>query len=173
MREKSLHPSPPVPWETGRYIPVGGDKEFPWTKFGLDNCPIVLLYYYTVKFELDRKSPVPFYRQIVDTVLVGVAGGLIQPGEKLPTIRELAVELEVNPNTVVKAYSHLQMMGVLDTQQGSGAFVRQPTGKALTRGERDRIIEDLCRDFIGRAQILNIGIDELVDHLERANRARE
>jgi hypothetical protein len=65
------------------------------------------------------------------------------------------------------------MMGVLDTQQGSGAFVRQPTGKTLTRGERDRIIEDLCRDFIGRAQILNIGIDELVDHLERANRARE
>jgi GntR family transcriptional regulator len=126
-----------------------------------------------MKFKLDRRSPVPFYRQIVDTVLVGIAGGLIEPGEKLPTIRELAVELEVNPNTVVKAYSHLQMTGVLDTQQGSGAFVRQPTGKALANGERERIIEDICRDFIGRAQILNIGIDELIDYLERANRSRE
>lgn len=124
-----------------------------------------------MKLELDRKSPVPFYRQIVDTILVGISSGTIAPGDKLPTIRELAVELEVNPNTVVKAYSHLQLMGVLDTQQGSGAFVRQPEGKALSKSEKQRMVDDLCRDFVGRAQILNISIEELVEHLERMSRS--
>lgn len=124
-----------------------------------------------MELELDKRSPVPFYRQIVDLVLVGISNGMIEPGEKLPTIRELAVKLEVNPNTVVKAYSHLQLMGVLDTQQGSGAFVREPTGRTLSKSEKQRIIEDLCRDFIGRAQLLNVSTQELIDHLERVSRS--
>jgi GntR family transcriptional regulator len=124
-----------------------------------------------MELELDKRSPVPFYRQIVDMVLVGISNGTIGPGEKLPTIRELAVKLEVNPNTVVKAYSHLQLMGVLDTQQGSGAFVRQPEEEALSKSEKRRMVEDLCRDFIGRAQILNISIGELIEHLTEMSRS--
>ncbi len=76
-----------------------------------------------MRIELDKRSPVPFYRQIVDMILAGVAGCRILPGDKLPTIRELAVSLSINPNTVVKAYNQLQFMQILETQQGSGVFV--------------------------------------------------
>lgn len=125
-----------------------------------------------MKLALDRKSPVPFYRQIVDRILVGISNRAILPGEKLPTIRELAVELEVNPNTVVKAYSHLQLLGVLDTQQGSGAFVRERDKRVLSKAEKQRILEDLCRDFVGRAEVLGIDIDELMEQLKAMGRKR-
>ena len=120
-----------------------------------------------VDFKLDRQSYVPFYRQIVDIILSGVAAGTILPGERLPTIRDLAVKLEVNPNTVVKAYSQLQLLGVLDTQQGSGVFVRSQTNPSISEEEKQRAAEALCRDFVGRAQLQHIGIDEIIAALQR------
>jgi GntR family transcriptional regulator len=119
-----------------------------------------------VHFKLDKKSPVPFYRQIVDMVLAGISNGAIEPGDRLPTIRDMAVTLEINPNTVVKAYSQLEMMGVLDMQQGTGAFARaKPGGAAVPAAEKKRIIAALCSDFVGRAQLLNISTKELIERL--------
>ena len=74
-------------------------------------------------FHLDTRSGVPFYRQIIEQVKFAVAHGRLAPGEQLPTVRRLAVELSVNPNTVVRAYRQLEIEGVLVTQQGSGTFV--------------------------------------------------
>lgn len=118
-----------------------------------------------IQFQLDKRSAVPFYRQIVDQILAGISGGAIVPGDKLPTIRELAVRLEVNPNTVVKAYSHLTTLGVLDTQQGSGVFVSPPSQPPLSADQRRRLLETLCGEFVSRAQLLNINVDELIDAL--------
>ena len=120
-----------------------------------------------IQFRLDRQSQVPFYRQIVDIVLSGVAAGALLPGEQLPTIRDLAVKLGVNPNTVVKAYSQLELLGVLNTQQGSGVFVRPNSERAMPKAERRRVLEALCQDFVARAQLQNLGIDEIIEHLER------
>jgi GntR family transcriptional regulator len=120
-----------------------------------------------IQFRLDRQSQVPFYRQVVDIVLSGVAAGALLPGEQLPTIRDLAVKLGVNPNTVVKAYSQLQLLGVLDTQQGSGVFVRPNSERAVPKAEKRRALEALCQDFVARAQLQNLGIDEIIEHLER------
>ncbi len=121
-----------------------------------------------IDFVLDKRSPVPFYRQIADQVLAGVSRGAIAPGDRLPTIREMAVNLEVNPNTVVKAYSYLEMMGVLDTQQGSGVYVRRGAASgALSETERRRMLGDLCRDFVGRAQTLGFDLAEVVERLEQ------
>ena len=119
-----------------------------------------------VDFALDKKSPVPFYRQIADMVLAGISTGKITPGDKLPTIRDLAVKLEVNPNTVVKAYSLLENLGTLDTQQGSGVFVRAQPVSALTADDRRRAVETICRDFVGRAQMLGIQTVELISYLQ-------
>jgi GntR family transcriptional regulator len=119
-----------------------------------------------VNFGLDKKSPVPFYRQIVDMVLAGISTGKIAPGDKLPTIRDLAVKLEVNPNTVVKAYSLLESLGSLDTQQGSGVFVKAQPVLALTADDRRRAVETICRDFVGRAQMLGIQTAELIFYLQ-------
>jgi GntR family transcriptional regulator len=120
-----------------------------------------------IKFRLDKKSPVPFYRQIVDIVLVGISTGSIFPGEKLPTIREAAVNLEVNPNTISKAYAQLRMMGILDTQQGSGVFVRTKLADRHSKAEKKQTLDTLCRDFIGRAQMFNISIKELIAHMKQ------
>ena len=120
-----------------------------------------------VEFKLDRKSFVPFYRQIVDVILSGIAAGSLLPGERLPTIRDLAVRLGVNPNTVIKAYSQLQLLGVLDTQQGSGVFVRPQTSRSIPKQEKQRALAALCRDFVGRAQLQNVSIDEVIAHLQR------
>jgi len=120
-----------------------------------------------INFRLDKQSPVPFYRQITDMVLAGISAGSILPGEKLPTIREASVNLEVNPNTIAKAYSQLRLLGVLDTQQGSGVFVRLQPSSRLSKAEKRKNLESLCRDFISRAQILNIDIEELIKYMSQ------
>ena len=120
-----------------------------------------------INFRLDKKSPVPFYRQIIDMVLAGISAGSILPGEKLPTIREASVNLEVNPNTIAKAYSQLRLMGVLDSQQGSGVFVRPQPSSQISEVEKRTTLEALCRDFISRAQILNIDIEELIKYMSQ------
>jgi GntR family transcriptional regulator len=119
-----------------------------------------------INFKLDKQSYVPFYRQLVDIILSSISAGTILPGERLPTIRDMAVKLEVNPNTVVKAYSQLQLLGFLDTQQGTGVFVRpQPSIPAEKSRENMRALEELCRDFISRAHLQNLSIDEIVEYL--------
>ena len=119
-----------------------------------------------INFKLDKQSYVPFYRQLVDIILSSISAGTILPGERLPTIRDMAVKLEVNPNTVVKAYSQLQLLGFLDTQQGTGVFVRpQPPAQAQKSAENQRALEELCRDFISRAHMQNITIDEVIESL--------
>jgi GntR family transcriptional regulator len=128
------------------------------------------VYYNTntmINLKLDKQSYVPFYRQIVDIILSGISAGTILPGERLPTIRDMAVKLEVNPNTVVKAYSQLQLLGFVDTQQGTGVFVRpQQPAKAEKNAENQRALEELCRDFISRAQLQNLSIDEIIEYLQ-------
>lgn len=123
-----------------------------------------------VNFFLDKASPVPFYRQIVDMILMGISTKSILPGEKLPTIREASVNLQVNPNTIAKAYTQLRLMGVLDTQQGSGVFVSLLSHPQRSPSEKKDAIETLCRDFVGRAQLLDIAIEELIEHLHRVLR---
>src|ERR1039458_8060839 len=75
------------------------------------------------EFRLDLRSGVPVYRQIIDQVMGGMAAGTLSRGHQLPTVREVAVDLSINPNTVVRAYRELEIRGVLETQQGTGTFI--------------------------------------------------
>lgn len=76
-----------------------------------------------MKLALDTASGVPFYRQIIQQVENAVLAGKLLAGEKLPTIRSLAIELKINPNTIAKAYNELELKGVVITQVGSGTFI--------------------------------------------------
>src|SRR5208282_6703158 len=87
------------------------------------------------RFLLALHSGVPAYRQIIDQVRGGLASGALSPGDQLPTVRQLAVDLAVNPNTVVRAYRELEIRGVLETQQGTGTFISQ---KEVQRDEVER-----------------------------------
>ncbi|MBU0492486.1 MAG: GntR family transcriptional regulator [Chloroflexi bacterium] len=89
---------------------------------------------------LEFTGGAPIYAQIVEQIKHQVATGKLMPGEQLPTIRHLAVELRINPSTVARAYTELEHAGVLDTQQGRGTYIaEQPDEKHLARVRRDRL----------------------------------
>src|SRR6202011_976092 len=97
-----------------------------------------------ITMQLDSKSGVPIYRQIQDQIRYGIASGLLSPGEQLPTVRALAVELAVNPNTVIKAYTELEREGILTTEQGTGTFVAGQQPAAMSGEKREAMLESLC-----------------------------
>lgn len=76
-----------------------------------------------LRLQLDGASGVPFYRQIIQGIEREILSGRLRSGEKLPTIRSLAIELKMNPNTVAKAYAELELRGLVTTQVGSGTYV--------------------------------------------------
>lgn len=125
-----------------------------------------------IAFRLDAASGVPFYRQIIDLILGGIATGALTPGEQLPTVRGLAVDLQVNLNTVAKAYKELEIRGVLATQQGSGTFVSQVEVKR-DEVERRRQVVQLADELLARAAAMGVPLAELLAELvERAEARR-
>jgi GntR family transcriptional regulator len=118
-----------------------------------------------IEFELDVKSGVPFHRQIVDQIKYGIASERLLPGEQLPTIRGLAVQLQVNPNTARKAYSELEILGILDTQQGTGTFVSNQQIE-IKPDEKNRMIKQICDELIARGHQYNLTLKEIVQHLQ-------
>jgi len=109
-------------------------------------------------------SGVPVYRQIIDQILGGIASGSLRPGDQLPTVRQLAVDLAINPNTVVRAYRELEIRRVLDTQQGVGTFITAEPVRA-DDAERQRQLDQLVGEFMARAGAAGFAADELVDRL--------
>jgi GntR family transcriptional regulator len=117
-------------------------------------------------FSIDPKSGVPFYRQIIEQVKFAIARGDLKPGDRLPTMRQLAVDLSINPNTVIRAYRELEIGGVLDTHQGSGTFVsrRKPEIDAL---ERRRMLDQILTELLARASGYGFTLDEVLDGLRQ------
>ena len=123
-----------------------------------------------INFRLDPASGVPFYRQIIDQILAGVATGVFTSGDQLPTVRALAVELQVNLNTVAKAYKELEIRGVLSTQQGSGTYVA-PVRVERDQVERRRQVVQLVDEFLARAAGAGLPPTEVFD--EFSSRVKE
>ena len=115
-------------------------------------------------FRLDIQSGVPVYRQIIDQVTGGMAAGALKPGDQLPTVRQLAVNLTINPNTVVRAYRELEIRGVLETQQGTGTFISQQKVKR-DEVERQRRLSQLVSEFAARAGAGGFTVKELIEEL--------
>ncbi|MGD0362160.1 MAG: GntR family transcriptional regulator [Bryobacteraceae bacterium] len=115
-------------------------------------------------FRLDLHSGVPVYRQIIDQVLGGMASGKLTVGDQLPTVRQLAVDLAINPNTVVRAYRELEIRGVLETQQGTGTFIAQRQVQP-DDVERRRRLAQLISEFVARAGSAGFTVAELKEQL--------
>ena len=117
-----------------------------------------------MRFSIDSKSGVPFYRQIIEQTKFAIARGDLQPGDRLPTVRQLAVDLSINPNTVIRAYRELEIGGVLDTQQGSGTFVsdRPPDVDQL---ERQRMLDQIVTEMLARASAYGLSLDDVIEGL--------
>ena len=116
------------------------------------------------RFVLDLRSGVPVYRQLVDQVRGGMALGSLAPGDQLPTVRQLAVDLEINPNTVMRAYRELELGGLIETHQGTGTFIAK---KKVERkeAERERQLTQLANEFVARAGAAGFTVEELLERL--------
>ena len=116
------------------------------------------------EFRLDLHSGVPVYRQIMDQVMGAKAAGVLAGGDQLPTVRQVAVDLSINPNTVVRAYRELEIRGVLETQQGTGTFVSHQKVER-DNVERRRQLNQLVSDFVARAGAAGFTLEELLEQL--------
>jgi GntR family transcriptional regulator len=116
------------------------------------------------QFRLDLSTGVPAYRQIIDQVQGAIASGRMGAGDQLPTVRQMAVDLAVNPNTVVRAYRELEIRGILTTHQGTGTFIadREPEDSGEQRARR---LDQLVAEFIARAGNEGFTVKELRERL--------
>ncbi len=117
-----------------------------------------------MRFRLDLQSGVPAYRQIIDQVQGGLASGALAVGDQLPTVRQLAVDLAINPNTVLRAYRELEIRGVLDTQQGTGTFIADRK-IVQDETERGRKLDQLVTEFVARAGAGGFTVQDLISRL--------
>src|SRR4051812_35563432 len=99
-----------------------------------------------MRLAVDNQSPVPLHAQIAEQIQLAIARGEAQPGEQLPTVRQLSVALKVNSNTVARVYAELERTGILETYRGRGTFVASRPRIAV--GARDRRLKQLCRTFV-------------------------
>ena len=117
-----------------------------------------------LNFILDQTSGVPYYRQVIKQVEMAVADGRLGKGAKLPTVRSLAVHLQINPNTVARAYNEMEIRGIVNTQQGTGTFISDKTID-LTPEERKEILDSLVRSFLANASSYGFSVGNIIEHL--------
>lgn len=119
-----------------------------------------------MEFRIDGKSGVPYYRQIIEQLKFAIARGDMQPGDRLPTVRQLAVDLSINPNTVIRAYRELEIEGILDTQQGSGTFIgdRRPDIDPM---EKQRMLDQILTDLLARASAYGYTLEDVLEGLHQ------
>jgi GntR family transcriptional regulator len=117
------------------------------------------------RLRLDLHSGVPVYRQLIDQVYGGIASGSLAVGDQLPTVRQLAVDLSINPTTVARAYRELELGGLLETHQGTGTFI---STQKMRGGEveRARQLAQIVADCVARAGAAGFTVKNLIEQLE-------
>lgn len=116
-------------------------------------------------FVVDSTSPTPIYAQLDRSIRAAIATGQLQPGARLPTVRQLAVDLAVNANTVARVYAQLERDGILETRRGVGTFVRESPSPQAARAHRERELRELIRRFVGDSALLGFTLPELITQL--------
>jgi len=124
-------------------------------------------------FHIDTKHPTPLYHQLERSIKFAIATGKLRIGDQLPTVRQLAVDLKINANTVAKVYAELERSGVLQTRRGVGTFVHdRPAEVAFNRRDRERHLRELSDHFIAETHSRGFSIDEVIEHLESRRKRR-
>lgn len=113
---------------------------------------------------IDAGDGTPIYVQLERGIRAAIATGRLKPGEKLPTVRQLAVDLSINPNTVIRAYRELEIRGIIDTQQGTGTFISEDS-PAPDKAERQRMLAQLAGECAARAGAAGFTLEELIQQL--------
>jgi GntR family transcriptional regulator len=114
-----------------------------------------------ISFSLDPANGVPIYRQIIQQIEYGILSGRMKSGDRLPTIRSLAVNLKINPNTIAKAYNELEIKGILVTQVGSGTYISDKKPE-VEEDARLQKVGEVLRRFIQEMKDLGVDMRELI-----------
>lgn len=121
------------------------------------------------RFHINAEDPTPLYAQLERAIRFAIATERLRVGEQLPTVRQLAVELKINANTVAKVYAELERAGVVETRRGIGTFVRaRQTAGALRqmKSDRQRELRQLAERILAEAHALGFSLDEVIEHLQ-------
>lgn len=118
-----------------------------------------------LEFSLDVKSGVPFYKQIILQVEMAIADGRLEEGAQLPTVRSLAVDLSINPNTVARAYAEMEIRNIVVTQQGSGTFISDQK-VSIDAIERERILSQISKEYFTKASSYGFSLPEILETLK-------
>jgi GntR family transcriptional regulator len=116
-------------------------------------------------FYIDSEHPTPLYHQLERAIRFAIATGKLALGDQLPTVRQLAVDLRINANTVAKVYAELERIGVVETRRGVGTFVKARDFEAARVKERERELRELEDHFLVKAAHLGFSAKEAADHL--------
>ncbi len=125
-----------------------------------------------MQFVIHAGSELPIYRQLMRQIVDAIAGGRLQPGDKLTSQRELAEQLVIAPLTVKKAYDELEREGLIRTQRGRGTFVARSAVPLEPAAQRDRL-RDPARQLLMRAHLAGMSIEDLFDLLRQLERERD
>lgn len=115
-----------------------------------------------MRWHVNPHSGVPLYVQIEEQIKTAIASGVLEVGERLPTVRELALELTINPNTVARAYRELERAGFIDTTPGRGTFVRSVKAPPMSEQERRRRLSSIVTRMTAEARALGFRDEEIV-----------
>jgi GntR family transcriptional regulator len=116
--------------------------------------------------QIDPRDSTPIYAQIERALKAAIASGRIAAGDQLPTVRQLAVDLEVNANTVARVYADLERQGILETRRGVGSFVSASPAKARPPSEHARRLRAFATRVLADAHAAGFTADELIAHLD-------
>jgi GntR family transcriptional regulator len=117
-------------------------------------------------FPLSPSHPMPLYAQLSRAIKFAIATGRLQVGEQLPTVRQLAVELRLNANTVARVYAELERSGILETRRGVGTFVCARHFGARGRQDHQKHLRELVDRFVEEAGAMGFSADDLLDQLQ-------
>jgi GntR family transcriptional regulator len=120
----------------------------------------------TMNLEIDFRSGIPIYLQVVGRIKERVASGQLIPGDQLPTVRSLALELRINFNTVARAYRILDESGIISTQQGRGTYVMSIPPPEVTEKIRQRALKALAQRYLVEAERLGSSPEEMSQALK-------
>src|SRR5881392_2038164 len=121
-------------------------------------------------FHIDTNHPTPLYHQLERSIRFAIATSKLRIGEQLPTVRQLAVHLRINANTVAKVYTELERTGVVETRRGVGTFVTARPNEAANRRDRERRLRELADHFITETHKHGFSIEDVIEHVEKRRR---
>ena len=117
-------------------------------------------------FYINPADPTPLYAQLTQAIQFAIATGKLRIGEQLPTVRQMAVDLKINANTVAKVYAELERTGIVETRRGVGTFVCARHFEAKQKRQHDNELSDFADRIVAEAGAMGFTLDDLLDQLQ-------